>query len=284
MPSNFGPFSTPSSTVGSTPSSGWRPTQVCDEASGSASAGATSTWLRDRCQLAGRSCRSVTSCTRHAARPAPLAVASTSRSAPSSYSNCGAIAARVRIPVSIPQTTTRTSSPALTAPHSPPGAVRHVQQLVARSGLPRIRLHDLRHTHATFLLKSGVPIKVVSERLGHSTPAFTMATYQHVLPGMQAASARAFAALLEALPASTRGSHGRRPSTRSGPGREQRSDQGLWWRGRDMPVSGNFGIVPLTCCFYLVRTRSYTSSRVQVRPPRSTALRYALRARRIAPR
>ena len=50
------------------------------------------------------------------------------------------------------------------------------KKLVKRSGLPRIRLHDLRHTHATLLLKSGAPIKVVSERLGHSTPGFTMAS------------------------------------------------------------------------------------------------------------
>ena len=41
-----------------------------------------------------------------------------------------------------------------------------------------------------------MPVKVVSERLGHSTPAFTMATYQHVLPGMQDDAARAFAAIL----------------------------------------------------------------------------------------
>src|SRR5271168_2886271 len=71
------------------------------------------------------------------------------------------------------------------------------KRLVTQSRLPRIRLHDLRHTHATLLLKAGVPIKVVSERLGHSTPGFTMATYQHVLPGMQAEAARTFAALLE---------------------------------------------------------------------------------------
>jgi len=70
------------------------------------------------------------------------------------------------------------------------------KRLVSQSGLPRIRLHDLRHTHATLLLKAGVPIKVVSERLGHSTPGFTMATYQHVLPGMQAEAARTFAVLL----------------------------------------------------------------------------------------
>jgi integrase len=64
------------------------------------------------------------------------------------------------------------------------------KKLVQRSRLPRIRFHDLRHTHATLLLKARVPIKVVSERLGHSTPGFTMATYQHVLPGMQADAAR----------------------------------------------------------------------------------------------
>ena len=75
---------------------------------------------------------------------------------------------------------------------------------VRTSGLPRVRLHDLRHTHATLLLKAGVPIKVVSERLGHSSPAFTMATYQHVLPGMQREAAETFASLLELLPASTR--------------------------------------------------------------------------------
>jgi integrase len=44
--------------------------------------------------------------------------------------------------------------------------------------------------------KAGIPIKVVSERLGHATPGFTMATYQHVLPGMQAEAARTFASLI----------------------------------------------------------------------------------------
>jgi integrase len=63
---------------------------------------------------------------------------------------------------------------------------------VAKSTLPRIRLHDLRHTHASILLKAGVPVKVVSERLGHSSPAFTVTVYQHVLPGMQADAAAMF--------------------------------------------------------------------------------------------
>jgi integrase len=69
-------------------------------------------------------------------------------------------------------------------------------RLVARLDVPKIRLHDLRHTHATLLIKNGEPLKVVSERLGHANPAFTMATYQHVMPGMGANAARRFANLL----------------------------------------------------------------------------------------
>ncbi len=74
-----------------------------------------------------------------------------------------------------------------------PDAISQAFERLARdSGQRRIRLHDLRHTHATILLKAGVPVKVVSERLGHASPAFTMTTYQHVLPGMQADAAAAF--------------------------------------------------------------------------------------------
>lgn len=67
---------------------------------------------------------------------------------------------------------------------------------VVKSGLPQITLHDLRHTHATLLLKAGVPVKVVSERLGHSNPGFTMSVYQHVIPGMQAEAAAVFSNLV----------------------------------------------------------------------------------------
>ncbi len=66
-------------------------------------------------------------------------------------------------------------------------------KLVARSGVRRIRLHDLRHTHATIGLRAEVPVKVMSERLGHSTPAFTLQQYAHVIPGMQAEAAGAIA-------------------------------------------------------------------------------------------
>jgi integrase len=48
-----------------------------------------------------------------------------------------------------------------------------------------IRFHDLRHTHATQLLKAGVHPKVVSERLGHASIGITLDTYSHVMPGMQ---------------------------------------------------------------------------------------------------
>jgi integrase len=56
---------------------------------------------------------------------------------------------------------------------------------VARTGLPRIRFHDLRHAHATHLLASGVHPKVASERLGHAKVGITLDLYSHALPGMQ---------------------------------------------------------------------------------------------------
>jgi integrase len=70
------------------------------------------------------------------------------------------------------------------------------ERRVSRSDVPRIRFHDLRHTHATLLLQAGVPAKVVSERLGHATVAFTMQVYAHVIPGMQADAAAAFGNLV----------------------------------------------------------------------------------------
>jgi integrase len=69
-------------------------------------------------------------------------------------------------------------------------------RLVAKTKLPRIRLHDLRHTHATLALQAGVHPKVVSERLGHSSVSFTMDVYSHAIPAMQADAAEAVAAPL----------------------------------------------------------------------------------------
>jgi integrase len=56
---------------------------------------------------------------------------------------------------------------------------------VETAGLRRIRLHDLRHTHATLALAAGVHPKVVSERLGHATVAFTLDVYSHAVPALQ---------------------------------------------------------------------------------------------------
>jgi integrase len=69
-------------------------------------------------------------------------------------------------------------------------------RLIKRSGLPPIRYHDLRHTHASLLVADGVTVKAVAERLGHSHPSFTIHTYQHLLPGMSAEAAHRFAALI----------------------------------------------------------------------------------------
>lgn len=62
---------------------------------------------------------------------------------------------------------------------------RMLAPLVARAGLKRITFHGLRHTCATLLLKAGVPLKVVSERLGHRDVTITLETYAHVLGTMQ---------------------------------------------------------------------------------------------------
>jgi integrase len=58
--------------------------------------------------------------------------------------------------------------------------------------------------HATLALKAGVPVKVVSERLGHESPAFTLKQYAHVIPGMQAAAAAVVADLIRSAAAPTR--------------------------------------------------------------------------------
>jgi integrase len=54
-----------------------------------------------------------------------------------------------------------------------------------KTGAPKITFHDLRHTHASLLIKQGVHIKVISERLGHSSVAITMDLYGHLMPNMQ---------------------------------------------------------------------------------------------------
>lgn len=71
---------------------------------------------------------------------------------------------------------------------------------VARSGVKRIRLYDLRHTCASLLLQAGVNIKVVADRLGHADPALTLRIYAHALPSMQESAAIAGETLWGYLP------------------------------------------------------------------------------------
>jgi integrase len=61
---------------------------------------------------------------------------------------------------------------------------RSFHPLLRRAGLPHIRFHDLRHTHATLLLLQNVHPKIVQERLGHAQISLTLETYSHVVPGM----------------------------------------------------------------------------------------------------
>jgi hypothetical protein len=77
-----------------------------------------------------------------------------------------------------------------------------VQDQLLQSDDPRHDLPRQREGEGTLLISAGVPVKVVNERLGHATPSFTIETYQHVLPGMQAQAARVFEQLvaLGALP------------------------------------------------------------------------------------
>jgi len=74
-----------------------------------------------------------------------------------------------------------------------PGVVSHTfAKVLKKAGLPHIRFHDLRHSHATLLLKGGVHPKIVSERLGHASIGITLDTYIHVLPGLQEKAAECF--------------------------------------------------------------------------------------------
>jgi integrase len=63
--------------------------------------------------------------------------------------------------------------------------------------VPVIRLHDLRHTHATILLSAGEPVHIVSRRLGHASVVATLTVYAHVMPGDQKRTASRFAQLVE---------------------------------------------------------------------------------------
>ena len=82
-------------------------------------------------------------------------------------------------------------------PLDPATLTRNFETVVKRAGLEGIRLHDLRHFHATTLLRNGTHLKVVQERLGHASIAITADTYSHVTPGLQEAAVEGFAEAME---------------------------------------------------------------------------------------
>ncbi|HFK1761306.1 TPA: tyrosine-type recombinase/integrase [Bacillus cereus] len=70
-------------------------------------------------------------------------------------------------------------------PMTPRNCRKEFYHLTEKLGLPKIRFHDLRHTHATMLIQQNVNVKLISERLGHTDIQTTLNTYSHVLPTMQ---------------------------------------------------------------------------------------------------
>jgi integrase len=81
-------------------------------------------------------------------------------------------------------------------PLHPREVTRAFSRHVLAAGVPIIRLHDLRHTHATLALAAGVHPKVVQERLGHANIAITLDTYSHAVPALEEQAARTVAALV----------------------------------------------------------------------------------------
>jgi integrase len=84
------------------------------------------------------------------------------------------------------------------SPVNPNAVSLAFRRIIKRAGLKAIRIHDLRHTHASLMLKAGIHPKVVSERLGHANIGITLDLYSHVLPGLQEAAAVKFDGILEA--------------------------------------------------------------------------------------
>ena len=116
---------------------------------------------------------------------------------------------------------------------------RRLQTLAKEAGLPKIRLHDLRHTHATHALEAGVPMKVVQERLGHSSMYLTADTYSHVRPSVAEEAAELVArSVFQAHGLSLAGreqAQYNEPSAPTEPGGSRRSD-----------VVGPVGLEPTT--------------------------------------
>ena len=82
-------------------------------------------------------------------------------------------------------------------PLHPERVTKLFREAIDQAKVSRIRFHDLRHTHATLGLEAGIPVKVISQRLGHSSTRITQDVYQHVLKEQQEAAATQIADLVK---------------------------------------------------------------------------------------
>ena len=76
--------------------------------------------------------------------------------------------------------------------------VKHFYRIRDAAGIKDFRFHDLRHSCATFLLAQGVPVKMISEILGHSSSSFTMDIYAHAMPKLQEEASKQMDSVLDA--------------------------------------------------------------------------------------
>ena len=79
-----------------------------------------------------------------------------------------------------------------------PNSITHAVTLFMKKRASKVRLHGMRHSHATHMLVANVHPKIVSERLGHSKVGITLDLYSHVLPGMQEGAASQVDAMISA--------------------------------------------------------------------------------------
>ncbi|MCH7607928.1 MAG: site-specific integrase [Chloroflexi bacterium] len=88
-------------------------------------------------------------------------------------------------------------------PSARPPCPRVLKRIANKVGLPKAHFHSLRHSHASLLLLSGQHLKVVQERLGHSSIAITGDLYSHVADSLQNDAAAAFDAVMSQEPVPT---------------------------------------------------------------------------------
>ena len=88
----------------------------------------------------------------------------------------------------------------LGGPINPRNLLRNFKALLKDAGLHPIRFHDLRHTAASLLLNQGIPVIVVSRRMGHARASITLDVYGHLIPSMQTEAAELIDDLVMPIP------------------------------------------------------------------------------------